>query len=48
MGQSKFKWIIVFENGDSDVFEGTLDELTSKIAGWFSGEPIAIIRGKML
>lgn len=43
MGQSRFKWIIVYEDGSTVIFKGTFDEL---IAGWSYTEPIAIIRGE--
>jgi len=45
MGQSKFKWIIIDENGNRTIFEGTFVEL---ISNWKYGEPIAIVRGELV
>ncbi len=44
MWQSRFKWIIVFEDGSASSFEGTFDEL---ISIWRYDAPIAIIRGEL-
>ncbi|GAI58448.1 unnamed protein product [marine sediment metagenome] len=45
MGQSQFKWIIVFGDGTAYSFEGTFNEL---ITQWSYDEPIAIIRGEFI
>ena len=49
MGQSKFKWIFVMEDGKTVVVEATfeylLDEYQSKTEG---RAPVAIIRGEFL
>jgi len=50
MGQSKFKWIFVMEDGETVVVEATWDYL---MEAWYETEqfqrgcePIAIIRGE--
>ncbi|MBA7638619.1 hypothetical protein ES703_46275 [subsurface metagenome] len=50
MGQSKFKWIFVMEDGRTVVVEATFDNVME--AFWLTGvgkgglEPVAIIRGE--
>lgn len=44
MGQSIFRWIIVYDDGVTKEFCGTWDELI--IWGVPGPEPIAIIRGE--
>ena len=46
MSQSKFQWIIVYEDGLTKNFNGTWDELLSW--GIPGPEPIAIIRGNLI
>ncbi len=46
MGQSKFKWIFVMDDGETVVVEATLDDMMGTY--WSEGgegEPVAIIRG---
>ena len=46
MGQSKFKWIFVMENGETVVVEATLDDMMDTYwSGAGREEPVAIIRG---
>lgn len=46
MGQSKFKWIIAYEDGETKYFVGTWDEL---IAWGVPGPtPVAIVRGRLI
>lgn len=46
MGQSKFRWIIVYGDGEYKYFIGTWEELLSW--GMPGPEPIAIIRGDLM
>ena len=45
MGQSKFVWIIVYDNGVTKNFFGTWDELM--VWGIPGPNPLAIVRGEV-
>lgn len=46
MGQSSFKWIIVYSDGTIGKFTGTWDDFINNYSDAGHGEPLAVIRGE--